>query len=190
MRNTILIIAGFVLSINLTLAQKTVSILPKIGYNAVNIEKATGSFKYENATGGTYLEQWNQFNYGVTLEALLKEKDKLQYGGEITFNRLYYWEEAYETYYGTRYRWGNVSTVGLGFTAKYHAGEQFYLKPVIGLEIFTDGSGVTLGTALAAGYDFPLSDRLTFPLEFRTDQIYGNSVSLLIGIGFGIRMEI
>ncbi len=171
-------------------AQKQLSILPKAGTNVVNIEQATGLFKYENTSGGSYLNSWNLFNYGVTVEAMLKEKGQMSYGGEITFNRLYYWEEAYQTYYGTRYRWGDVSTVGLGFVAKYHPGKMFYLKPVISLEYFTDGSGITLGTAIAAGLDFRLSDRFTFPVELRTDQIFGNSVSLLIGLGFGLRMSI
>ena len=83
---------------NYGFSQFEIGLLPKIGYNVVDIEKSTNLSKYGNTTSGYYLNDWDQLNYGGTLYGLFKKDRKVNFGGEITFNRLYYWEEAYETY--------------------------------------------------------------------------------------------
>jgi hypothetical protein len=169
-------------------AQIELGFLPKIGYNFVDIEKSTGSPKYENSTGGYYLNDWDQLNYGGTIYGAFKTGYKIDFGGEITFNRLYYWEEAYATYYGPNYRWGNVNTLGLGILVKLNVTEFLYLKPVISVEYYMDGSGVNFGTALSGGINFNLSEHVAIPVEFRTDQIFGNAISFLFGLGTGLRI--
>lgn len=187
MRKIMLMMILILITGALGLAQVEFSIIPKIGVNVVDIEKATGSLKYENATGGTYLNSWNTFNYGVSVEGVLKKEQKWNFGGEITYNRLYYWEEAYETFYGREYRWGEVGTIGLGLLYKYSINEIFYFKPVVSLDIFTGGSGICLGTALAAGANIKVTDKLAIPVEIRTEQIFGSAVSLLFNAGAGLR---
>src|SRR4030042_4978603 len=143
---------------NYGFSQFEIGLLPKIGYNVVDIEKSTNLSKYGNTTSGYYLNDWDQLNYGGTLYGLFQKDKKVNFGGEITFNRLYYWEEAYESYYGLRYNWGDVSTIGFGVLAKYAVSEIFYLKPVISLEYYLYGSGLNFGTALAGGVDIRLSE--------------------------------
>jgi len=186
----ITLLAIVLLTGNLIFAQIELSFIPKIGYNVVDIEKATGTSKDQVNTGSTYLDDWSTFNYGLTIEALFNKGKDWNFGGEITYNRLYYWEESYSTFSGQESRWGNVGTFGLGFLAKYNIANDFYFKPVISLEIFNDGSGVTIGTAFAAGKKFKLNDQINIPLEFRTDQIFGSAVSLLFGIGVGIQVSL
>jgi len=186
----ITLFAIVLLTSNLIFAQVELSFIPKIGVNVVNIEKATGLLKYNDGTVGSYLDDWNTFNYGATIEALFNKGNEWNYGGEITYNRLYYWEETYSTSSGKRSRWGNIGTIGLGVLAKYNIKEDIYFKPVISLEIFNDGSGITIGTAFAAGKKFKINDQLTMPLEFRTDQIFGDAVSLVFSVGAGIQINL
>lgn len=184
---TLLIILMLIIG-KLGFAQIELSIIPKIGVNVVDIEKATGTFKYENAPGGTYLNAWNTLNYGVSIEAVLKQEKKWNLGGELTYNRLYYWEEAYETFYGREYRWGEVGTIGIGILYKYNLNELFYFKPMLSLEIFTGGSGMAVSTGFAAGTHFKISDKVSIPIEVRTQQIFGSAVSLLFNAGTGLMM--
>jgi len=186
MKRIFLLFTAMILTMGMSFAQVQISIMPKVGYNFVNVEKATGTPTYENSNGGTYLERWDKVNYGVISEIMLKSKGQWSIGGEISFNRLYYWEETYETYYGSDYRWGDVFTLGLGFVAKYHFTDLFYMKPAFSIESYTDGSGMNIGTALAAGMDFKISDRLSFPFELRTDEIFGNSLSFVVAVAFGL----
>ncbi len=183
----IILIVVFALVFKYGYSQFELSLMPKVGYNAVDIEKATGTLKYENTTSSTYLNSWNQFHYGVAIQGIFNNGNKINYGGELSYHRLYYWEEAYYTSYGTRYRWGDVSTIGLEFLAKYNLTDLFYLKPGIGLQHFTDGSGTTVGLAEAAGVEIKISDKLAIPVEFRSDQIFGHAVSILLSLGFGLR---
>ena len=175
MKRFVLLIV-FAVLFKISFSQFELSLIPKLGYDIVDIEKATGTLKYENSTGGTYLNSWNQFYYGTAIQGIFNNGEKVNYGGELTYNRLYYWEEAYYTSYGTRYRWGDVSTIGLEFLLKYNVTDNFYLRPSIGFHHFTDGSGTTIGLSEAAGIEINLSDNIAIPLEFRVDQIFGNAL--------------
>jgi len=171
-------------------AQIELGFLPKIGYNFIDIEKSTGLPKYDYTSGSNYLNDWDQLNYGVTIYGVYKSDNKINFGSEITYNRLYYWEEAYETYYGTNYRWGDVSTLGFGVLAKYNITELFYLKPVVSMEYYLDGSGLNFGTSLSGGVNIILSKHFAIPVEIRADQIFGNAVSFLFGLCTGLRISI
>ena len=189
MKKFLLLLASVIIS-TCGSAQIELGFMPKIGYNFVDIEKSTGLPKYSYPISSNYLNDWDQLNYGGTIYGVVASDNKVNFGGEITYNRLYYWEEAYETYYGINYRWGNVSTLGFGILLKYNITELFYLKPVVALEYYLDGSGLNFGTSLSGGVNINLSKHLAIPVEIRADQIFGNAVSFLFGLCTGFRISL
>ena len=171
--------------------QPDITFLLKAGDNVIDIEKSTGTPKYDNRTASTqtYLNNWNTFHYGAALQGIFKNGKKFNFGGEIAFHRLYYWEEAYYTSVSSSpyYRWGNVSTLGLGFLGQYNFNEKFYFKPGLGVQIYLDGSGTSFGLTEAFGMNNKISSDLYIPVEFRMDQISGNAVSFLFSLGVGLK---
>lgn len=159
------------------------------GYTMVDIEKSSGIPLYENSSG-YYLNDWSQFHYGGVIQGIINSGKKFEIGGEIAWHRLYYWEEAVGTYYGSTYYYGDATTLGLGFIGKYNLSEVFYLKPGAGFQFYTnDDFALTFGTTAALGINLKLSDSFAIPIELRTDQILGDALSFVVSLGIGVQFE-
>jgi hypothetical protein len=163
------------------------------GYNFVDIESAVGSSKYDESAGSTqtFLKDWDFYHYKGGAQILLEKSDELKIGVELTFNRLYYWEEQYynSSVGANRWRWGTIWTMQIGAVAKYLIQDPIYVQGGVSLHRFLDGSGASFGLTVGGGYNIELNDTFSIPLDIRTDIIFGNATSFALGSGFVLSLH-
>ncbi len=162
------------------------------GYTIVDVAQAMEIPKFSDITKEGLVD-WDQFNYKGLIQVLIP-KGKMLIGGEVGFNRLYRWEEAYipsSSYYDTQYyRWGTIWTWHIGALIQLNFTDQYYLTTGTGLYTFMNGTGTTVGFPLAVGHIIKFSDSLSIPIEFRTDIIFGSGSPITLGGGIGLKFTI
>jgi hypothetical protein len=167
----------------------TINFQNNFGYTMVNVSEAMEIPEYSEITQEGLVD-WGQFNYKGLVQVFIP-RDKFLIGGEVGFNRLYRWEERYKTFDGyDRWRWGQIWTWHIGVLLQLTIADQYYITSGAGVYTFLNGSGTTIGFPLAIGHDLKLGDKLTFPIEFRTDIIFGNATPIALGGGIGVRIAL
>ena len=166
-----------------------INIQNNFGYTIVNVTQAMDIPEYSDYTQEGLVD-WDQFNYKGLIQIFLP-KDNLLIGGEVGFNRLYRWEERYNTFDGyDRWRWGTIWTWHLGVLVQMKLTEQYYIGSGAGVYTFTNGSGTTVGFPLMIGHNLKITDKLILPIEFRTDIIFGSATPIALGGGIGIKLTL
>lgn len=162
------------------------------GYTIVDVAQAMEIPEFSDITNEGLVD-WDQFNYKGLIQVFIP-KGKMLIGGEIGFNRLYRWEEAYtpnSLYYDTKYyRWGTIWTWHIGALIQLNFANQYYLTTGTGLYTFMNGTGTTVGFPLGIGHIIKFSDFISIPIEFRTDIIFGSGAPITIGGGLGLKFTI
>ena len=159
------------------------------GYTIVDVAQAMEIPEFSDITNEGLVD-WDQFNYKGLVQVFLA-KDKMLIGGEIGFNRLYRWEERYKTFDGyDRWKWDTIWTWHIGVLIQLNFVNQYYLTTGTGVYTFMNGTGTTIGFPLGIGYIIKLNDNLSFPIEFRTDIIFGSSAPIAVGGGIGLKIAI
>lgn len=166
-----------------------INIQNNFGYTIVDVSQAMDIPEYSDYTQ-TGLVDWNQFNYKGLVQVLVPNNNFL-IGGEVGFNRLYRWEERYKTFDGyDRWRWGTIWTWHLGVLVQMKLTEQYYIGSGVGVYTFMNGSGTTVGFPLMIGHNLKITNKLTLPIEFRTDIIFGSATPIALGGGIGIKLTL
>jgi len=166
-----------------------VNLQNNFGYSIVDVGQAMDISEFSEVTN-TGLNDWDQFNYKGLIQIFLN-RDKMLLGAELGFNRLYSWEERYKTSMDyDRWRWGTIWTWHLGALIQINIAEQYYFTTGAGLYNFFNGSGTTVGFPLAVGHVIKFNDKISLPIEFRTDIIFGDGTPITLGGGIGLKFEI
>ena len=162
------------------------------GYTIVDVGQAMEVQEFSDITKEGLVD-WDQFNYKGLVQ-LFFNRDKMLVGGEVGFNRLYRWEETYipsGSYNNTQYyRWGTIWTWHIGALIQLNFANQYYLTTGTGVYTFMNGTGVTVGFPLAVGHIIKLNDKISLPIEFRTDIIFGSGTPITLGGGIGLKLAI
>lgn len=159
------------------------------GYTIVDVGQAMDIPEFSEVTNEGLVD-WDQFNYKGLVQVFL-DRGKMLVGAELGFNRLYKWEERYKTSMDyDRWRWGTIWTWHLGALIQMNITEQYYLTTGAGVYTFFNGSGAAVGFPLALGHVIKFNDKISIPLEFRTDIIFGNGTPITVGGGIGVKFGI
>ena len=159
------------------------------GYTIVDVGQAMEIQKFSDITKEGLVD-WDQFNYKGIVQVFLA-RDKMLIGGEVGFNRLYRWEERYKTFNGyDRWSGGTIWTWHVGALIQLNFANQYYLTTGTGVYTFMNGTGVTVGFPLAVGHIIKLNEKLSLPIEFRTDIIFGSGAPITLGGGIGLKLAI
>lgn len=172
------------------LKDMSVNLQNNFGYTIVNVSEAM-EIPESSSTTDYGLVDWNQFNYKGLIQILFNSSQKVSFGAELGFNRLYYWEEKYKPF-GSSARWrrGTIWTWHLGGLVRLSFASHYYALTGGSFHVFFNGSGTTLGIPLAIGHEIPISKVFTIPIEFRVDIIFGNDVPIGLGGGIGLKFNI
>lgn len=166
-----------------------INIQNNFGYAFVDVAQAMDIPEYSDFTNEGLVD-WDQFNYKGLIQVFIP-KNNLLIGGEVGFNRLYRWEERYKTFDGyDRWRWGTIWTWHIGVLVQMKLTEQYYLGSGTGVYTFMNGSGTTVGFPFMFGHNLKITDKLTLPIEFRTDIIFGSATPIALGGGIGIKVNL
>ena len=159
------------------------------GYTIVNVSEAMGIPEYSRVTDEGLVES-NQFNYNGLMQILFRKSEKVSFGPEVGFNRLYYWEEKHiPRGLSPRWRWGTIWTGRLGGLVRMRVAPHYYVLTGASLHVFFNGSGATIGIPLAIGHEVSISELFTIPIEFRIDFIFGDDIPIGIGGGVGLKLN-
>jgi hypothetical protein len=173
-----------------TAAQTTVNIQNDFGFTLVDVGKAVDVPDYSSSTRQG-LDDWDQFHYKGIVQVLFQRSETVSWGPELGISRLYYWEEKYiPVGFSPRWRWGTIWTWHIGGIIRKQLSSGYYVLAGGSLHTFMDGSGTTLGIPLAFGREFTFSDKITLPVEFRTDIVFGNDTPIGIGGGIGVKFPV
>lgn len=156
------------------------------GYTIVDIPTAVD---WPEAVGmGDGLTDWNNINYGGTIQVLFNLSKNIYIGPEAGISRIYFWERKY-TPFGFSSRWeaNGVGTWHIGGILKFQIDPSYYFFTGISFHTFLNDSGSTAGVPIAVGYEIYISDHLKVPIEFRTDIIFGDATPITIGGGLGLK---
>ena len=72
----------------------TINLQNNFGYTAVDGSDAMGIPQYSRITDEGLVSS-DQFNYNGLIQILFDKSDRISYGPEIGFSRLYSWEETH-----------------------------------------------------------------------------------------------
>jgi hypothetical protein len=121
---------------------------------------------------------------------LFRSSETLSFGPEIGVSRLYFWEERYiPNGLSPRYRWETVWTWFAGGLVRLDLGADNYVMTGASIHTFFNGTGTTVGIPLGAGHTIAVNDRVSIPLEFRVDIVFGDAVPIGIG-GAGVQFKL
>lgn len=166
-----------------------VNLQNNFGYTIVNVAEAMGIPEYSRVADEGLVES-NQFNYNGLIQILFSRSEKVSFGPEFGFNRLYYWEEKHiPRGLSPRWRWGTIWTGRLGGLLRLRIAPHYYVLTGADLHYFFNGSGTTIGIPLAVGRELPISEGFSIPIEFRTDVIFGDDVPIGFGGGVGLKIK-
>jgi hypothetical protein len=165
------------------LAQKGIEIQVSAypGYTVVNFEKALG---YSDE----YMDDWDQFCYSFTLKSFLASDNRINFGAEIGWQRLYY--AYYRVPYGDSpvYREFNVSTFSIMGLARYSPNQKFFFVAGAGIHIFNDGLAPAI--MIEPGYNISIGENLKIPLSIRLNPIFGDGTPITVSLGIGVNYRI
>jgi hypothetical protein len=147
------------------------------GYTLVNFDAVMDD---PSAT----LEDWDQFNYSFSLQALWKVRSNICIGGEAGWERLYYYYYSAPYGYYRSYHEANWTTVFVGGVAQYFLARSLYVLGGVDIHSFS-GDGTALGISAGIGTEFKLSEKLAIPLEFRVKPVLGSGTPTVLQINLG-----
>jgi hypothetical protein len=128
-----------------------INLQKNFGYTIVDVAQAMEIPEFSDITKEGLVD-WDQFNYKGLIQVFIP-KGKMLIGGEVGFNRLYRWEERYQTIAGyDRWRWGTIWTWHVGTLIQLNFTDQYYLTTGTGIYTFMNGSGTTVGFPLGIGH--------------------------------------
>jgi hypothetical protein len=150
------------------------------GYTEVNFEKALG---YSDE----YMRDWDQFCYSGAIKGFLVT-DKLSYGAELSWQRLYY--AFYRIPYAPSpvYREFDVSTVSITGIARYSPKKKFFVTGGAGIHFFNDGIAPAL--LFEPGYSISLGENLNIPVSLRLNPVFGDGTPITACLGIGVNYRI
>jgi len=156
----------------------SLAILGGAGVTLVDVEKASG---YSS------LQDWDTFHYQFKLQGFFS-LGALDVGLEAGYNKLYWW--YYVGPYGSQtiYRQGNVGTWSILALVQKSGNSGLFLQAGGGLHMFPEDSA--FGVMAASGYAFRLSQRISIPVFFRVDAVFGTGSPIAISGGSGVRIRL
>ena len=147
---------------------------------------ATAGYTFVDAEvhWGGPLDDWSLFNYQIFAQAIQNSEKSFYFGGELGYNRLYYWEQP-------NYNWGEEATFHLGGFAESQLGA-FRVQTGPNFHIWlTDDGGISLGLMSSVLSDIPVNQKIKVPLGIRFDWIASDNQSPVnLGLLFGIKMSL
>lgn len=172
-----------------------VNIINGFGYNVIDFEKLLG-VPYWDANNSPYDTQItgdSPLVYKGGVQITFDVLEKLRIGGEVGINRLYYVEERYSVLMGNddefRWRMYDIWTLNVGGLGQLFVTENIYLQSGLGIHNFLDGSGVALGAMAGVGYEIPINEKFSVPVEFRNDWVFGDVLSGVFSIAVGFMIN-
>ncbi len=175
-------------------AQMHINIINGFGYNIIDFEKLLGVPYWDanNSPYDTQITSDSPLVYKGGVQITFDVLEKLRIGGEVGVNRLYYVEERYSVLMGNddefRWRMYDIWTLNVGGLGQLFVTENIYLQSGVGIHNFLDGSGVALGAMAGIGYEVPINEKFSVPVEFRNDWVFGDVLSGVFSlvVGFSI----
>lgn len=182
----LLITTTFICGQNKSSSSLEINLLSHFGYTIVDVGKAMEIPDFSDITKEG-LNDWDQFGYKGIVQVFFNSTAKTSLGIEGGVVRLYYWEERYKTSMGyDRWRSGVIWTWNVAALLRMRITEQYYVFSGAGAYTFFNGSGTAVGFPIGFGHNIKFSDRLTIPIEFRTDIVLGDATPIAISGGIGI----
>lgn len=154
------------------------------GFTAVDIFET----KYLQGT----MVDWNKFHYKGLIQLLVKPGKIIRFGGEVGFNRLYYWEEKYyiSSSEYPRWRWGQAWTIDYGGILRTDVGKYFYTLTGFTIHTYFNGYGTHVGLPIGLGFTFPIGKSFALSTDYRNDLIAGRGTPFTISGGIGLNFMI
>ena len=163
-------------------SQISIGIVNSWGTNTIDFESLMGSpyWSDDNSPYDTQITDYSRFVYkgGVQLTKTLKGGDVI--GIEVGISRLYYVEERYSVFlYDNEFRWRtyDIWTTNISAIGQMYFGNNFYLHGGAGLCLFHLDSGISPSIHAGIGYNIKLNNKISIPIEFRNDWIFGEETS-------------
>ncbi len=184
------------LTCNAAFAQTHVNIINSWGYNSIDFEELMGVPYWDaaNSPYDTQITDESAFVYKGGVQLTFDVAEKVRLGGEVGINRLYYVEERYSVLMGNddEYRWRmyDIWTLNLGGLAQLYVSDNVYLQTGLGIHNFTNGSGVALSTMAGVGYEIPINEKFSVPVEFRNDWVFGDALSGIFSLAVGFTINL
>lgn len=171
-------------------------LLPLVGFSQNSVEFTLGagntivdveSLVEKDEVSGTIASDWGTMNYGFSGQFIFASGGKLNFGGELMYQYMYWY--SVQVPYGSQtiYREYSVSTARITPFLRFGGDGAFSFD--IGPELnFMDG--VVLGLMLSANYAIPVSDNIDIPLKLRVDVMNNIVMTMPISLNAGIRIKL
>lgn len=178
-----------------TTAQVHINVINSWGYNIINFEELMGVpyWDKDNPATSTQITDDSPFVYKGGVQATFDVADKIRLGGELSTSRLYYVEERYSVQLiDTEYRWRtyDIWTLNIEGISQFFLTRNIYLQAGTGVHYFFNGSGIALGAMGGIGYEIPFTEKISIPVEFRNDWIFGEATSGIFSLGVGLMLNL
>lgn len=177
MKTTIAILFALFI-VRATSAQlSSVGLIAGGGVTVVDVEKVLEPYS---------LSDWNTWSLVFKGFAEYQIGEGKALGLEIGSNRLYYWEYQAPGY--SWYNWRTEWTTNAVFYFMKELGSKFFIQSGLGVHFFHNGT--VAGLMAGGGTRFPVGEKLSIPLFFRIEPIFGTGTPVAINIGTGARLRL
>lgn len=160
-------------------AEVQLKVQNSFGFTAVDITQT----RYSSGT----MVDWDKFHYQGLIQLMIKPRRIVSFGGEVGFNRLYYWEQRYYNSSGdNRWRWGQAWTIDYGPVIHVNLGKYFYTMTGFLIHTYFNGYGTHVGFPFGVGACFPITKHFGISTDIRNDLISGRGAPFAIAGGVGL----
>ena len=163
-------------------SQNTVEITLGSGYTVVDIEKLVTVDEVQ----GSFATDWGNINGALSVNYLFGSEKLVNYGVEVMYQHLYWYSVSVPYGSQTIYREYSVSAGKLIPFLRIGKGPITF---DFGGEIIFSG-GLKGGVLTSLNYLFPINDKISVPLKFRTELVTGTVLSFPISINGGVEIKL
>lgn len=179
----IVLILCFCFNSSISAAEVIFKIQNNFGFTAVDITQT----RYSSGS----MVDWDKFHYQGLIQFMIKPRKIISLGGEVGFNRLYFWEQKYVNSYGdNRWRWGQAWTIDYGPIIYVGLGKYFYTMTGFVIHTYFNGYGTHAGLPIGIGACFPITKHFGISTDIRNDLISGRGTPFAIAGGLGLNFFI
>jgi len=163
--------------------QKSLEFALTAGVTVVDLDEMVE----EDEVEGTFVDDYDLFNSGVSGQFFYASKGPIAFGVEIMYHYLY-WYTVSVPYVPSRiYRTYNISTFKVAPIFRFGANSMiaFDVAPVLFLQ-----EGVNIGLLSSLNLNIPISQKLSIPIKARVDIYKGLVVTIPISLNIGLKLKL
>lgn len=150
------------------------------GYTAIDLD----SLVEKDEIAGTSVEDWDQFNYGISVQYYFFKTGSIHVGSEILYQHLYWYSVRVPTVpYPREY---SVDQVSLSIITRFDVKKNSAID--VG-PVFTFANETELGFFTAFNYFLTNFDFAEIPIKLRIDVRNGKEVYFPISLSTGVLFE-